>query len=93
MYFVIAGLLIGVLLALLRFKVLVLVPTNLIATCAIIVTSHEPSVIALTILATAALLQIGYLVGCVARVYAVGHLRARKAPRHRLSKSKPGVSL
>jgi hypothetical protein len=39
-------------------------------------------------LATAALLQIGYLVGCIARVYADAHLCARKAPRHRLSKSR-----
>ena len=93
MLFVIVGILVGVLLALLRFKVLVLVPTILIAACAIIVTGHELTVIALTILATAALLQIGYVVGCIARVYADAHLRARKAPRHRLSKSKPGVSL
>jgi hypothetical protein len=57
------------------------------------VTGHELTVIALTILATSALLQIGYLVGCIACVYADAHLRARKAPRHRLSKSKPGVSL
>jgi hypothetical protein len=91
MYFVIAGLLIGVLLALLRFKVLVLVPTILIAACAIIVTGHELKVIALAILATAAVLQIGYLVGCIARVYADVHLRARKAPRHRLSKSNPAA--
>ena len=93
MHFVIAGILVGVLLALLRFKVLVLVPTILIAACAIIVTGHELTVIALTMLATSALLQIGYLVGCIACVYADAQLRARKAPRHRLSKSKPGVSL
>jgi hypothetical protein len=88
MLFIIGGILVGVLLALLRFKVLVLVPTILIAVCAIIVTGHELRVIALTILATAALLQIGYLVSCIARVYADAHLRARKAPRHRLSKSR-----
>jgi hypothetical protein len=88
MLFIIVGILVGVLLALLRFKVLVLVPTILIAACAIIATGHELRLIALTILATAALLQIGYLVGCIARVYADGHLRARKAPRHRLSKSR-----
>jgi len=88
MLFIIVGILVGVLLALLRFKGLVLVPTILIAACAIIVTGHEPRVIALTILATAALLQIGYLVGGIARVYADAHLRARKAPRHRLSKSR-----
>jgi hypothetical protein len=88
MHFVVAGFLVGVLLALLRFKVLVLVPTILIAACAIIVTGHELKGIALTALATAALIQIGYFVGCTARVYADAHLRARKAPRHRLSKSK-----
>jgi hypothetical protein len=82
MLFIIVGILVGVLLALLRFKVLVLVPTILIAACAIIVTGHELRVIALTILATAALLQIGYLVGCIARLYADAH------PRHRLSKSR-----
>jgi hypothetical protein len=75
MHFVIAGFLVGVLLALLRFKVLVLVPTILIAASAIIVTSHELKVIALTILATVALLQIGYLVGCTACVYADAHIR------------------
>ena len=88
MLFIIVGILVGVLLALSRFKVLVLVPTILIAACAIIVTGHELRVIALTILATAALLQIGYVVGCIARVYADAHLRARKAPRHRFSKSR-----
>ena len=67
--FVIAGTLAGVLLGLSRFKVLVLVPAILIAACAIIVTGHELKVIALTILATAALLQIGYIVGCIARVH------------------------
>jgi hypothetical protein len=84
----IVGILVGVLLALLRFKVLVLVPTILIAACAIIVAGHELRVIALTISATAALLQIGYLVGCIARLYADAHLRARKAPRGRLAKSR-----
>jgi hypothetical protein len=93
MHFVIAGTLVGVLLGLSRFKVLVLVPTILVAACAIIVTGHELKVIALTILATAAQLQIGYLVASTARVYADAHLRARKEPRNRLSKSKPGVSL
>jgi hypothetical protein len=86
MHFVIAGFLVGVLLALLRFKVLVLVPTMLIA--AIIVTDHELRVIALTLLATAALLQIGYLVGCTACVYADAHIRVWKALRRGLSKSK-----
>jgi hypothetical protein len=93
MLFVIAGTLAGVSLGLSRFKVLVLVPAILIAACAIIVTGHELKVIALTILATAALLQIGYIVGCIARVHAHAHLHARKAPRRRLSKSKPGISL
>jgi hypothetical protein len=78
MHFVIAGFLVGVLLGLLRFKVFVLVPIILIAARAIIVTGHELKVIALTILATVVLLEIGYLVGCAARVYADAHLRARK---------------
>jgi hypothetical protein len=93
MHFVIAGILVGVLLGLLRFKVLVLVPTISIAACAIIVTGHELKVIAFTIVATAALLQIGYLVACTARVYADAHLCARKEPGNRLSKSKPGANL
>jgi hypothetical protein len=80
MHFVIAGILVGVLLGLLRFKVLVLVPTIVVAACAIIVAGHELKVIALTMLATVVLLQIGYLVGCIARVYGDAHLRARKAP-------------
>ena len=92
MLFVIAGTLAGVSLGLSRFKVVVLVPAILIAACAIIVTGHGLKVIALTILATAALLQIGYIVGCIAGVHAHAHLHARKAPRHRLSKSKPGMS-
>jgi hypothetical protein len=92
-HFVIAGILVGVLLGLLRFKVLVLVPTISIAACAIIVTGHELKVIAFNILATAALLQIGYLMACTARVYADAHLCARKEPRNRLSKSKPGANL
>jgi hypothetical protein len=88
MHFLVAGILVGVSLGLLRFKVLVLVPTIVIAACAIIVTGHELKVTALTILATAVVLQIGYLVGCIARVYADAHPRARKAPRHKLSKSR-----
>jgi len=87
--FVIAGTLAGVLLGLSRFKVLVLVPAILIAACAIIVTGHELKVIALTILATAVLLQIGYILGLVVRVWAGRYLRRRKIPRYRPSKSKP----
>ena len=90
MLFVIAGTLAGVLLGLSRFKVLVLVPAILIAACAIIVTGHELKVIALTILATAALLQIGYIVGRVLRVMAREHLPAQKTAHYPpSSRSKP----
>jgi hypothetical protein len=88
MFFFIIGTVAGILLGL-RFKVFVLIPAILIAAGAIIVTDHEPRVIALTMLATAALLQIGYILGCVVRVYAGAYLQARTAPRYRLSRSGP----
>jgi len=73
----------------LRFKVLVLVPFIVIAVCAIIIMGHGLKVVALTVLATA-LLQIGYLLGVVVRVWAGARLWGQKVPRHQqLSKSKP----
>lgn len=57
----------GVLLAL-RFKVFVLVPATFLAAAAIIAVGHQPKVtMALTLLGTAVLLQIGYLVGWTVR--------------------------
>jgi hypothetical protein len=79
---------VGMLLGL-RFKVLVLVPFILIAACAIIIMDHELKVVALTVLATA-MLQIGYLLGVVVRVWVGARLWGRKVSRHQqLSKSKP----
>jgi hypothetical protein len=51
---------VGILLGL-RFKVFILGPASLIAACTIIATGHGGKIIAATILATTALLQIGYL--------------------------------
>ena len=77
---IIAGMLLG-----LRFKVFVLVPAVVIASVAVIITGHGLKIIALTMLATTALLQIGYIFGCVVRVYAAASLPARTTPRYRLS--------
>ena len=53
----------GILLAL-RFKVFVLVPATLLAAAMIVASSHQPKLtIALTVVGTAVLLQIGYVVG------------------------------
>jgi hypothetical protein len=78
-----AGVLLG-----LRFKVFVLVPLILIIACAIIATGHGLKAIALTILATAMLFQIGYILGLVVRIWAGRYLRRRKILRYQPSKSK-----
>jgi hypothetical protein len=77
----IAGILLG-----LRFKVFVLVPAVLIAAGVAIIIGHGLKMVVLTMLATTALLQIGYILGCVVRVYAGAYLPARTTPRYRLSK-------
>jgi ABC-type Na+ efflux pump permease subunit len=82
MVFLIIGTLAGVLLGL-RFKVLVLVPFILLLACAIVVTGDGLRVIALTILATAVLVQIGYVLGLVVRVRAGRYQRRRNIPRYR----------
>ena len=86
--FLIIGTLAGVLLGL-RFKVLVLVPFILILACAIIATGDGLSAIALTILATAVLLQIGYMLGLVVRFWAGRYFGRWMDSRYRSSKSKP----
>ena len=91
MLFALIGTLAGVLLGL-RFKVLVVVPFILILACAIIATGDGLKAIALTILATAVLLQIGYMLGLVVRVWADRYLSRQKNPRCQPRKSKP-VSL
>ena len=74
--FVIAPI-VGILLAL-RFKVFVLVPATLLAAVAIIASGHQPKVtLALTLLGTVVLLQIGYLVGLIVRA----HLQRETTPR------------
>jgi len=90
MLFLIIGTLVGVLLGL-RFKVLVLVPFILILACAIIARGGGLEAIALAILATAVLVQIGYMFGyllvLVVRFWAGRYLRRRKDPRYQSSKS------
>jgi hypothetical protein len=59
----------GILLAL-RFEVFVLVPATLFAAVVIIAVGHQPKVtIALTLLETVLLLQIGYLIGWTLRAH------------------------
>jgi hypothetical protein len=76
------GTIVGMLLGL-RFKVFILVPVILVAAGAIIVAGHGLKVIFLTVVATAASLQIGYVLGCVVRVYVDAHLQERTTLRHR----------
>ena len=84
--FLIIGTIAGILLGL-RFKVFVLVPAILIAAGAIVAAGRGLKVTVLTMLATAALLQIGYVVGCVIRAYSGAYLQQRTASRHRLDLS------
>ena len=88
MLFLIIGTLAGVLLGL-RFKVFVLVPFILIIACATIATGHGLKAIALTILATAVLIQIGYVLGLVVRFCVGRYLSKPKARAYQPSKSKP----
>jgi hypothetical protein len=80
----IAGILLG-----LRFKVFVLVPAVLIAAGVVIIIGQGLKMVALTMLAITALLQIGYFFGCIVRVYADSYLPARTTTRHRFSRSEP----
>jgi hypothetical protein len=87
-YFFAMGAIVGILLGL-RFKVFVLVPATLITAFAIVATVHGAKTIAVTILATTALLQIGYVLGCIAHAYADAFWQGRAASRHRASRSHP----
>jgi len=77
---------VGILLGL-RFKVFALIPATLITACAVVGTMHGGKTIAVTVMATTALLQIGYVLGCVAYTYANAYRLERTG--HQLSKSKP----
>ena len=85
--FVAVGAVVGFALGL-RFKVFVLVPATLAAACAVLVTGQGLRSMALAVMATAALLQVGYILGCVVRVYAGAYFQARATPSYRPSKSK-----
>jgi hypothetical protein len=61
-----AGTVVGILLGL-RFKLFVLVPAILIATLAIVLSGRGLRVIVFTEVGTVALLQVGYIGGCVLR--------------------------
>jgi hypothetical protein len=88
MVFLTIAAIVGIFLGL-RFKVFVLVPAVFIAAGAVIITGHGLHVIILTVLATAALLQIGYIIGCVVRAYADAYLQARALLQDRFSRSEP----
>jgi hypothetical protein len=85
---VVGMLFVGMLLGL-RFKVFVLVPFLLIIACAIIATGHGLTVITLAILASAVLLQIGYMLGVFVRAKAGRYPRRRKMARYQPSKPTP----
>jgi hypothetical protein len=83
----VGALFVGTLLGL-RFKILVLVPFILIAACAIIVMGPALKIVILATLATI-VLQIGYLLGIVVRVWTGALLWRQKMPRHaQVSKSR-----
>jgi hypothetical protein len=63
---VIIGAIVGILLGW-RFKAFVLLPAILVAAGVIIITGHDLKVIALTLLSTVVVLQIGYFVGAFLR--------------------------
>jgi len=72
MTFFLVSAIIGILLGL-RFNVFVLLPATLIAACAIIAAHYRFEPIPLIVFATATLLQIGYVLGCVIRAYTNRH--------------------
>ena len=82
---------VGIILGL-RFKVLVLVPATLLATAVVtaigLIGGQQFRVIAFTLVGAAALLQVGYIVGCVLEVAAPWRL-ARKSGRMKVSYRRP----
>jgi heme/copper-type cytochrome/quinol oxidase subunit 3 len=87
-YFLAIGAIGGTLLGL-RYKVFVLVPATLIAAFAIVATLHGARTIAVTILTTTILLQIGYVLGCIAHAYTDAYSQGRTALRQHASRSHP----
>ena len=82
--FLVVGTIAGILLGM-RFKVFVLAPATLFAAAVIIVSSHQSKVaMALTVLATTVLLQIGYLFGLAIRAMARARLQRRSTAGHAL---------
>jgi hypothetical protein len=73
--FLIAGAIAGILLGI-RFKVLVIVPASLLAAIIVIAngSGREAGAVVLTLLATLAVLQIGYVVGSILRVSIRAHV-------------------
>jgi hypothetical protein len=78
--FLAIGAVFGIILGL-RFKVLVLVPGTVLATAVVIAVGllggQQFRVIAFTVVGAAALLQVGYVVGCVLEVAAPWRLAAK----------------
>jgi hypothetical protein len=73
-----AGILFG-----LRLKVFVLLPATLLAAVAVIAVGHQPKVImALTLLGTVVLLQIGYLVGWTVHTHLPRRRKVRSGDPH-----------
>ena len=87
--FLVIGTIAGILLGL-RFKVLVLVPATLLAAIFVIASGHEPKMIALTLMGTVVLLQIGYFVGSTLRAIIRAHLPARSSGTSRPPGSQTG---
>lgn len=75
----------------LRCNVFVLVPITLLAVAGItlrnIATHQDVESIVIAVFASVALLQIGYIVGCVLRIAAQAHPPTRVNLPHRASKS------
>ena len=82
----VAGMMLGF-----RFRVLVLVPATLfvagVVTAVGLVGGQQFRVIALTAVLTAALLQVGYIAGCVVEVVRPWRSRAKSGPRRSTVKS------
>jgi len=78
------------------FRVFALVPAMLLATMVITVMGWTHGLglgmIALTVLGAMALLQIGYVVGCVLHAVALAYRPAPTKPRNWFSRSKPALN-